>query len=377
MRNILLAVTGGTPQIITETLYGLLKAEPPVYIDEVHVITTAFGKRLLKDTLLKEKVLDRFIKDFNLPPIEFSERHIYTIKKNNTPLEDILTMEDSKVTAELITKTVTQLTADDSTALHCSIAGGRKTMSFYLGMAIQMFGRPQDRLYHVLVCPEFENNPAFFYPPPEPLEIECTLRNGTRKKLSTARAWVQLVELPFIRLREKFSVPEMEFEDAIREVQRCLNLSLKQRSLKIPLKSRLLIVGDIKIPLPPMALSLYAFLAYQKKSNCRKNLSICESCTECYLKLNELTDKIALKKIMKIYQFIYPNRASDDRWTEYIQRGGLPENIVRQTISKINRAIKNAIPEPEAGFYVVSSNRVYGETTYGIKLDRTMIEVSR
>ncbi|WP_442891844.1 CRISPR-associated ring nuclease [Dissulfurispira sp.] len=35
-------------------------------------------------------------------------------------------------------------------------------MSFYMGAALQLFGRPWDRLYHVLVTPEFESNPEFF-----------------------------------------------------------------------------------------------------------------------------------------------------------------------------------------------------------------------
>ena len=28
-----------------------------------------------------------------------------------------------------------------------------------------LYGRPQDRIYHVLVSPEFESSGVFFYPP--------------------------------------------------------------------------------------------------------------------------------------------------------------------------------------------------------------------
>jgi CRISPR-associated protein (TIGR02584 family) len=61
---------------------------------------------------------------------------------------------------------VRELTADPDCAIHASIAGGRKTMGFYLGYALSLFGRPQDRLSHVLVSSPFESNQNFFYPLP-------------------------------------------------------------------------------------------------------------------------------------------------------------------------------------------------------------------
>ncbi|RKX57645.1 MAG: TIGR02584 family CRISPR-associated protein, partial [Thermodesulfobacteriota bacterium] len=42
------------------------------------------------------------------------------------------------------------LTASKDTAVYFLIAGGRKTMSACLAVAAQFYGRPQDRVYHVL-----------------------------------------------------------------------------------------------------------------------------------------------------------------------------------------------------------------------------------
>ena len=53
-------------------------------------------------------------------------------------------------------------------SLHVSIAGGRKTMGFYVGYALSLFARDQDRLSHVLVPPSLESRQDFFYPPPPP-----------------------------------------------------------------------------------------------------------------------------------------------------------------------------------------------------------------
>ena len=73
---------------------------------------------------------------------------------------------DNDATADAITERLRAFTADPETALHVSIAGGRKTMGYYLGYALSLFGRPQDRLSHVLVSPPFESHPQFYYPSP-------------------------------------------------------------------------------------------------------------------------------------------------------------------------------------------------------------------
>src|SRR5579883_3496760 len=49
-RRVLLCVAGQTPQIITETLWGLTQ-EHRLQIDEIRVITTPAGKRRIEETL--------------------------------------------------------------------------------------------------------------------------------------------------------------------------------------------------------------------------------------------------------------------------------------------------------------------------------------
>jgi CRISPR-associated protein (TIGR02584 family) len=73
------------------------------------------------------------------------------IGPDENPLEDIVTEADNVAVADFITEKVRAVTADPEASLHVSIAGGRKTMGFYLGYALSLFGRPQDRLSHVLV----------------------------------------------------------------------------------------------------------------------------------------------------------------------------------------------------------------------------------
>lgn len=56
--------------------------------------------------------------------------------------------------------------ASDDTAIHLSLAGGRKTMSYYAGQAMNLVARPQDRLSHVILSDKrFEFSPDFSFRP--------------------------------------------------------------------------------------------------------------------------------------------------------------------------------------------------------------------
>jgi hypothetical protein len=80
-------------------------------------------------------------------------------------LDDIREGSHNEALGDFIAGFIREKSQDSNTRLHCSLAGGRKTMSFYLGSALQLFGRPWDKLYHVLVSPEFESHPEFYYKP--------------------------------------------------------------------------------------------------------------------------------------------------------------------------------------------------------------------
>jgi CRISPR-associated protein (TIGR02584 family) len=172
-RRILLAVTGLTPQIVTETLYALA-AERRLWVPtEIRIITTRRGAEKAARTLLSDEGwFHRLRVEYRLPEIAFGIEDIHVIKgPDGPPLDDILEEADNAAVADFITEEVRALTADPNASLHVSIAGGRKTMGFYVGYALSLFGRAQDRLSHVLVPPTFESRPDFFYPPPAPPPI--------------------------------------------------------------------------------------------------------------------------------------------------------------------------------------------------------------
>ena len=65
-KTILLAVTGLTPQVITETLYAL-HHQGQAMPAEIHILTTSEGYQRARLTLINDDWLKRFYLDYRLP----------------------------------------------------------------------------------------------------------------------------------------------------------------------------------------------------------------------------------------------------------------------------------------------------------------------
>jgi CRISPR-associated protein (TIGR02584 family) len=212
-RRILLLAAGLSPQIVTETLYALAVERSannqPIWLpDEVHLITTTAGAREALLNLLDATSgwFYRLCRDYRLPAIVFDTTTIHVLTDAiGKPLDDIRSPADNEAAADFITGIVRKLTADPAWSLHVSIAGGRKTMGFYLGYALSLYGRAQDRLSHVLVSEPYESNRDFYYPTPQqhPLRV---LRRGREETFDARDARIELADIPFVRLRD--GIPE-------------------------------------------------------------------------------------------------------------------------------------------------------------------------
>jgi len=211
-RRILLAVTGLSPQILTETLWALAVERGRWAPTEIRIITTWRGAEKARRTLLSDDPgwFHRLCADYRLPAITFGADDIHVVTgPDGQPLDDILEEGDNAAVADFITEEVREITGDPNVSLHVSIAGGRKTMGFYVGYALSLFGRAQDRLSHVLVPPSFESRPDFFYPAPD-----------------AGAASVHLGDIPFVRLREglpkRLLAGRARFSEAVAEAQKAL-----------------------------------------------------------------------------------------------------------------------------------------------------------
>jgi CRISPR-associated protein (TIGR02584 family) len=257
--RILLAVTGLTPQVVTETVYAVVRngAAPPT---EIHVLTTTKGREQVRDKLLGKDPgwFARLCRDYRLPPITFDETCLHVIQDPaGLALEDIRTPSDSDLAADGITEQVRRLTQNPDCQLHVSLAGGRKTMGFYAGYALSLFGRPQDRLSHVLVSAPYESLPGFFYPTPDSQRI--TVRDDV--EVDARDAEVTLADVPFLRLRH--SLPNGLLTGAARfsEIVRTAQQALGPPDLRIDYAGRRLVARGVAIDLSPVDLAFYGWLA--------------------------------------------------------------------------------------------------------------------
>lgn len=243
-RRVLLAVAGMSPQVITETLFALGHGNPrPFHATEVVVVTTSSGRQRILLELLGEdrNWFDRLYRDYPaLPRPRFQKWSLRTIGDGDRVLEDIRGEGDNAVAADAIAECVREFTADSDCALHVSIAGGRKTMGYFAGSALSLYGRAQDRLSHVLVSEQFESHPEFFYPAPRQRVIHGT-RDGA--PLDAQGAEITLADIPFVRLREVLPSHILEHPAPFREAIEHARLVLEPPTMEIDMGTRLVRIG--------------------------------------------------------------------------------------------------------------------------------------
>ena len=266
-RKLLLAVTGLSPQILTETVYALAVAGRPAFIpDEVHLITTADGAEYARHTLL-DSGMGRFselLRDYGLQDrIRFDADCIHLIPGlDGQPLHDIQTPEDNIRAADTITELVRHFTLSDDTALHVSIAGGRKTMGFFMGYALSLYGREQDRLSHVLVSGPFESNHDFYFPPAQPR----VLFDRNNKPIHTSDARITLAEIPFVRLRHVHAQIGLDSQAGFSQAVAVAQAQLAPPELRVDLTRQSLTCAGQTIRLEPAVFAYYAWLAKRLKT---------------------------------------------------------------------------------------------------------------
>lgn len=372
-KEVLIFVAGTTSQIITETIYALIHQNPPVYPDEIHVITTTHGKKLIKENLIEGGRFINFCKEFRLRENLLNEDSIVIVKDHKgSPLEDIRDRQDNESLGDFIATFIKEKAGDERSRLHCSLAGGRKTMSFYMGSALQLFGRPWDKLYHVLVTPEFESNAEFYY---KPKKNRILKKNG--RELNTKGAEIFLADLPFLRLREKIPLDGKGFKELVQESQKEIDTAMTQPVLAVNLNERTVYIGNIPVDMVPLQLMIYTAYLRQKADNCKYPDKVyCFDCADCFPSIVDLSSRPALEKMAKDYKMIYkdqPFRAEEllDKWSD-----GLEMNAIRQNISKINRTIKEQLSnETLLPYYLITSIKKYAGSRYGVRVEKGKIRI--
>ncbi|MDK2858259.1 MAG: hypothetical protein PWQ89_1378 [Verrucomicrobiota bacterium] len=190
-RKYLIAVTGGSPAVLTETVWALAHQPDPWIPEQIVLITTRIGRAAAQDLLLKQHGWERLCRALRQtgrePPAFGASDSIRVIGNGHEDFDDIQTPEESAAAADFILGVLRQYTEQPDTEIVASIAGGRKTMSALLMACMSLLGREQDRVCHVLANEEFIcNHRDFVFP-----------RNADE----AAKATIRITDIPFIRVR--------------------------------------------------------------------------------------------------------------------------------------------------------------------------------
>jgi len=346
----LIAVSGMSPQIITETLYALVsRAEDPFIPTEIHIITTKEGANNAELNLLRSGSeqsgwFNKLCQELSLPDIQFSADHIHVITNDRTgeALADIKTPQDNEAAASFITEFVREQCQDDQSALHVSIAGGRKTMGYYMGYALSLFGRQQDCLSHVLVSEEYEGNPQFYYPT-QAGEIIFDNRNGKQKPLDPAKAKVILADIPFLRINNneaKNTMNGFSFKQTIQATQELL----QPPTLKIDMARQLIWANGHSVRLQDQRFAFYCWILKRQQDNPVKTP---EDKKEQYDYFVEF---------IKIYKEIKGEMGYIDK-TDDAFDDGMKAKYIQETVSRIKSEMEKQLGISAASFIIKGHGR--------------------
>lgn len=331
-RRILLAVSGLTPQIVTETIYALAADEfAPFVPTEVHLITSAEGARRAELSLLSDDLgwFHKLCADYHLPGVKFDRSHIHVMRDTQgQPMNDIRSPADNRAAADFITAQVRAITADSGCALHASIAGGRKTMGFYLGYALSLFGRPQDRLSHVLVSEPFESSYDFFYPTPYSRVLQT--RDG--QLADTAMAQVTLAEIPFVSLRHGLPTNLLAGVASFNDTVAAARAALAPADLTIDMAHQRILAAGREVFLPPAELALLAVFARQALAGSEPLSAPSKG----------VPDPVWAKRYLREYRNITGDLA-DIESTERALKNGMDGEYFSARKSKLDKRLKTAL----------------------------------
>lgn len=327
MKNVLIAVTGETPQILTEAIYYYLQKDHK--FDEITVLTTKKGFEKLKTSLFRDKILEKLYQAVNKPPscAPFSKKDIIIFQKEGKPIMDVRTDDEINTATKTFYQVLQKYTAREDTKIIANIAGGRKNMGASLALGMQLFGREQDEMIHVLVKEQVENRNSWFYPQKE-----------------EEKDYIDVSSIPFIRVRNYVKnafVDKMEPEDILELAQS--NLEYNAPIRKVVIKGNTFEIDDrIKFELSPSQSMMIRFLALQKIKKCKfPEKHNCLDCTGCFLSPEEM-----IAEYLDFMKVDYP-KIGKDGYVSIAKNKNYDITKITVDITRTNTGLKEKIAHPK------------------------------
>src|SRR5690606_888286 len=292
-----------------------------------------------------------------LPEFENNDDHIITAREESLELSDVRTDKQNILFPNKVCEFIRQLSLNPDNILYCSISGGRKTMSVHLANALSLFGREKDKLLHVLTSEE--NEFKDFFP-----------KNNKEDKI------LELSEIPFVKLRSiisreiptiKFS--RMKYDEIVSFTQTELRKASSKDILQLITEKNELRFGSSSVRFEPLLFTIYYFFVESKLEGNGK------------YSIHELISKETAGRILEFINYNHPYYDSKISSKQHARTAwwntGFKAEELRVKFRNINKKICELINDDAINEqFIISSYRVYGNTSYGIKAEKKKFRLS-
>ena len=276
-----LALLGGSPAVVTETLYALFDEDAALSVEHLRVVGTG-ASQVAKDGGTDQSLLGQHLvelaQELRAGQLDAQSRAAVAGPKfeciaspGGRVLQDIRDSTHAEIASDFLFERVRELTAEGMPPLIVSTAGGRKTMSSVVAGALQLLGREGDRLVHVLVddVAAEDRAHAFFFPRTRltPLRHAVAAKGGTVRtaQLDHSKVRVTLSDVPFVPVRALLSTQVANlgsFVEAREFATEALRWSRQPPPVRLEKRSKTLVFAEkYQVELSPtrfVVLSVYA-----------------------------------------------------------------------------------------------------------------------
>lgn len=234
-------------------------------------------------------------------------------------------------------------------------------MGYYLGLAMSLFARNQDRLTHVLVPPEWEQDKRFLFPD----------RNQSEQ--------IALIDVPFIRLRNhvKASVQRMDLNILVESAQTSIDIQALA-PISVFIKRKTITYLGKKITLPDREFAIYLFFARQKVHHCsHPEQALCGDCHDCFLSIDDMDDKKDdLLQIRAMFGGMHTGHY--ERFQKAWDEPRAAQDCLPEPIRRIAQEVEHVFAvDPRAEKLLIKNIGKRNATAYGLLADKTQIRIER
>ncbi|PSV27998.1 CRISPR-associated ring nuclease Csm6 [Photobacterium sp. GB-72] len=344
MKNILLSTTGESPQVLTETLFALHQSGRP-FPEEIYVITTQSSLNTLTNGLFRDGHLQALRDEYQLPDFKFDESHIWLIEdEHGEYIDDAKSIKDQTSMANFITRKVYELSQNQNVSIHASLAGGRKTMAFYFGYAMSMFGREQDTLSHVFVDDHYEFVRDFWFPTKQTKWVTGKNEQG---EVDLSQATVTLAEIPFVRMRSFVepsllaSMSNLSFSQTVGMLNATHDGELQ---VMINISAKLISVLGVDIKLTAKELAFYIWLMKKGTDGLVVDRYFEDDITHS---IGFLDSYCSIASDPRVYN-TFNTTPEDFKEGEHSTLKGMEKGFIQPICSNINSKLRKELPSPAA-----------------------------